>query len=360
MPQLTASDRRGILLVNLGSPDSTSVKDVRRYLRQFLMDGRVIDAPYPLRKMIVELFILPFRPASSAHAYQQIWWDEGSPLIVLSRRLESYLKKHLSAPVALGMRYGNPSIESAIRQLLQTGRGIEEVHLLPLYPHYAMATVETVVVEVQRVLKKLAAPLRLTVRPPFYADPGYINALVESARPYLEAPYDHLLFSYHGIPERHCRKADPTGRHCLTEPDCCQVPSPAHATCYRHQVYRTTGEFVRKAGVASDKYSLSFQSRLGVDSWLKPFTAEELKRLGEKGIKKLIVMCPAFVSDCLETLEEIGLRGKETFLAAGGEEFRLIPCLNDHPLWMELLASWCASSESAAAPAAGRAGSQLK
>lgn len=328
-------------MVNLGSPDSTEVSDVRKYLRQFLMDARVLDAPYPIRKMIVELFILPFRPKNSAHAYQQIWWEEGSPLIVISERLQEALQERLDMPVELGMRYGNPSVENGIHCLLNVG--VKEIFLVPLYPHYAMATYETVVVEAQRVLKKLKAGVKLTTQPPFYDDPGYIHTLGESARQYLEQDYDHLLFSYHGIPERHCKKTDPTGKHCLKVENCCQVPSPAHATCYRHQVFRSTEEFVKLAGIPEGKYSVAFQSRLGMDSWLKPFTAEELERLGKSGAKKLLVICPAFVSDCLETLEEIGLRGKETFLEAGGEEFTLIPCLNDFPGWVEHLSTWCQS-----------------
>ncbi len=339
--QNAENSHRGILLVNLGSPDSTSIPDVRRYLRQFLMDERVIDAPYPIRKMIVELFILPFRPKNSAHAYQQIWWDEGSPLIVISRNVQQILQETLPVPVELGMRYGNPSIETAIRQLQERVEHLNTIFLIPMYPHYAMATYETVVVEVERVLKKLKLGVELVVQPPFYADPDYIQALVASTRKFLKNDYDHLLFSYHGIPVRHAKKTDPTGTHCFSMENCCQVVSPAHETCYRHQVLRTTGEFVKSAGIAEGKYSVAFQSRLGVDEWLQPATAQEIERLAKSGVKKLLVMCPAFVSDCLETLEEIGLRGKEIFLANGGEEFHLIPCLNDHPQWIEVLEKWC-------------------
>ncbi len=206
-----------------------------------------------------------------------------------------------------------------------------------------MATFETVVVEAERVLKKLKADVELIVPKPFYDDPDYIRALVESARPYLEHEYDYLLFSYHGTPKRHITKTDPTGNHCLKVDNCCQVASEAHATCYRHQVFRTTEEFVKAVGIPDEKYSVAFQSRLGVDSWLQPFTNQEVPRLAKEGVKKLLVICPAFVSDCLETLEEIGLRAKEDFLEAGGEEFQLIPCLNEHPLWVDALAKWCSS-----------------
>ncbi len=336
----TLSKDRGILLVNLGSPDSTSVKDVRKYLGQFLMDSRVIDAPYIIRKMIVGLFILPFRPKNSAHAYKEIWWEEGSPLVVISRRLEKLLQDRIASPVELAMRYGNPSIEFGIKRLME--KGVKEIFLFPLYPHYAMATYETVVVEVERVLKKLNADIELNIQPPFFDDHAYIQALVESTKTFLKDDYDYLLFSYHGIPERHCKKADPTGKHCLAVENCCEVKSEAHAVCYRHQVFKTTEAFVNAAGIPEEKYSIAFQSRLGMDAWMSPPTNQELERLAKSGDKKLLVMCPAFVSDCLETLEEIGLRGKESFLEAGGEEFHLIPCLNDHPGWIDVLEKYCA------------------
>ena len=337
--------KRAVLLVNLGSPDSTATSDVRKYLREFLMDARVLDAPYLIRKFIVEVCILPFRPEKSAHAYRKIWWEEGSPLIEISRRLHTGVQEQLDMPVELAMRYGNPSIESRIRDLIDQEKDLDEIYLIPLYPHYAMASFETAVVEVQRALKKLQSAIRLTVHPPFYDASNYIQVLVESARPYLEQDFDLLLFSYHGMPERHCRKTDPTGNHCLQVDDCCRVPSVAHETCYRHQVFRTTEEFVRAVGIPEEKYAISFQSRLGVDSWLKPSTTEEIIRLAEAGVKKMLVICPAFVSDCLETLEEIGLRERAAFLDAGGESLQLIPCLNDHPDWVKVLARWCVGDD---------------
>ncbi len=341
MPEDKSSVTKAVLLVNLGSPDSTSEGDVRVYLREFLMDSRVIDAPYLIRKLIVEAFILPKRPKESAHAYQSIWWEEGSPLIVLSQRLQKLLQEKVDAPVELAMRYGNPSIESTLQNLASAYPNLEDILLVPLYPHNDTATTETVIVEAQRVMKKDRLPQHLTILPPFYDHPDYIKALTESVRPYLEQDYDYLLLSYHGIPERHCKKTDPTKKHCLKVENCCSVPSPAHRTCYRRQVFRTSEEFAKALNLPPEKHSLSFQSRLGVDAWLKPATDEELIRLAESGVKKLLVMCPAFVADCLETLEEIGMRGKEDFLAAGGEEFEMIPCLNDHPLWTETLAKWC-------------------
>ena len=330
---------QGVLLVNLGSPDSPSVPAVRRYLREFLMDGRVLDVNWCLRFCIVHFGILPSRPKQSAHAYQSIWTPAGSPLIVTSRNVQAALQKRLSLPVALAMRYQNPSIPAAVREL--AAQGVDEVLLIPLFPHYAMSSYETAVVRVREVAAKLAPRMKLQVQPPYGDHPDYIAALVASAQPYLARGYDHLLFSFHGLPERHLRKSDPTGSHCLAAPDCCENASPAHATCYRAQCLKTVREFAQKAGLPKEKYSVAFQSRLGREPWLKPYTDHELPRLAAGGVKRLLVICPAFVSDCLETLEEIGLRGRETFLNAGGSELTLIPCLNEHPLWLEALEKMC-------------------
>jgi ferrochelatase len=329
----------GVLLVNTGSPDSPEVADVRRYLGQFLMDERVLDAPAPLRRLLVSGFILPFRPKRSAAAYRSIWWDEGSPLVVLSRRLAEALQTELDAPVALSMRYGNPSIDAAVQDLLAAGAA--RILLVPLFPHYAMSTVQSVVEETERVLARSKTPATLSVLPPFYRQPAYIDALVQSAAPYLAQGYDHLLFSYHGLPERHLRKADPTGSHCLSTESCCAAPSPAHAFCYRHQVLETTKLFAQQAGIPAGRTSVAFQSRLGQDKWLQPATAGELPRLAEAGVRRLLVICPAFVTDCLETLEEIGAAGREAFLRASGQSFEMIPALNTHPAWVAALGRWC-------------------
>ena len=333
---------RGVLLVNLGSPDSPSEADVRKYLDEFLMDPCVLDSPWPIRRFVVSCFILPKRPKESAAAYRCVWTDEGSPLIVTSQHLLELVSFKTEVPISLGMRYGSPSILSGLRDLLEKGQGkLNEILLFPLYPHFAMSSFETVVMETQRAMKKLGVTLPLRTVPPFYDRSEYIESLVTSARDYLETDYDHLLFSYHGLPERHMRKADTTGGHCMASPDCCQTPSPAHRTCYRHQVHRTTEEFVKRAGIPEGKYSISFQSRLGREPWLKPYTDFELERLAKEGIKKILVICPAFVSDCLETLEEIGIRGKESFEGAGGQELRLIPCMNEDPAWVKTVARWC-------------------
>lgn len=330
---------RAVLLVNLGSPDSPEVTDVRRYLNEFLMDRHVIDLPWFLRRLIVSVFVLPGRSGQSAEAYRSVWLSEGSPLKVISERVRERLQAGTDIPIRLAMRYGSPSIEQELVALARQ-EDVEEILLLPMYPHYAMSTVKTCIEKAQRIMQKHGIRKTLTVRPVFYNQPDYIHALAESARPWLERDHDHLLFSYHSVPERHIRKDDTTGNHCLT-PDCCQRPSMAHATCYRHQVYQTTAGFVRAVGGIPDhRYSVAFQSRLGKARWLEPCTDKIIEQLAGQGVRQLLVMCPAFTVDCLETLEEIAMRGQRIFELAGGEALTLIPCLNDHPVWINTLKRW--------------------
>ncbi len=325
--------KKGVLLLNLGSPDSTSVSDVRKYLREFLMDPRVLDTPGLLRWIIVNLFILPSRPKKSAEAYASVWTEEGSPLIAVSDQFTKKVSERAELPVYLGMRYGSPSTESQIDKMIEDG--VEEVLIFPLYPHYAMSSYESAVVCATDLLKAKASQIEYRVVNPFYKDSGYIDCLMDQSTPYLEKGYDHLLFSFHGIPERHLIKGDPSHRHCLFKEGCCDRDHPAHATCYRHQCFETVRAFVKAAGIPEDKYSVSFQSRLGKDPWLRPYTDFVLEELPQKGIKKLLVMCPAFVTDCLETLEEISMEGKEIFVEAGGESFEQIPCLNLNEKWID-------------------------
>jgi len=297
------------------------------------MDGRVLDVPYPLRFGIVNFAILPRRPKESAEAYEKIWTREGSPLVVISRKVQTELQRLLKLPVALAMRYQNPSIKEAVRSL--QSQGVKDLLLIPMFPHYAMSSYETAVVKVQDVLAEIAPDISLQVVPPYYNHEAYIDALVGTAKPFLRAGYDHLLFSFHGVPERHIQKADPSGRHCLETNNCCGVSGPAHKTCYRSQCFSTAEAFVKRARVS--EYSVAFQSRLGKEPWLKPYSDKVIEDLARNGVKKLLVICPSFVCDCLETLEEMGMRGRESFLNAGGAEFTLIPCLNDHPLWLAAL-----------------------
>lgn len=327
-------NHKGVLLINLGSPDSPAVPDVRRYLREFLMDGRVLDAPWPIRFFVVHGLILPFRPRQSAEAYHAVWQAEGSPLVVTSRKVQTLLQQRINLPVELAMRYQKPSVQGALDKL--TAHGVEECLLIPMFPHYAMSSYETAAEHVRAVARRSFPRLRLTVQPPYYDRPDYVAALTAVAQPFLQRDYDHLLFSFHGIPERHLRMSDPTRSHCLKTANCCSIASPAWNTCYRAQCLATVQAMVRATGVT--RYSVAFQSRLGRDPWLTPYTDQEIERLARSGIQRLLVICPAFVADCLETIEEIGMRGREGFLAAGGREFHLIPCLNEHPAWIEAVA----------------------
>ena len=333
---------KGLLMINLGSPDSTSIKDVKKYLDEFLMDGRVIEYNYFLRWLLVKGIILNTRPKKSAKAYKKIWWKEGSPLIVLSERLYSKVENLLDIPVALAMRYGSISIKKGLQELVQ--KGVNEVVVLPLYPHYAMSSYETVVAKVETEIKSNFPDLNKTIIPPFYNDSDYIDVMCNNIKSNLKGvEYDHILFSYHGIPESHVKISDTTKSHCLKEQNCCSISSEAHKTCYRHQVFETTELIVKKLGIKEGSYSNSFQSRLPLQPWLKPYTDFELQRLPKDGKKKLVIITPAFVTDCLETLEEIAMEGKEEFIESGGESYNYIPCLNDSDEWARVIAKWVKS-----------------
>jgi len=326
-----------VLLVNLGSPASPRPDDVRHYLDQFLMDPYVIDVPVPLRALIVKGFILPTRPKNTSRAYASIWTAEGSPLIVISERTRHALEERLQRPVGLAMRYGEPAIPRAVAELAARAPGCDEIVVAPMYPQYAMATTKTVEVAAEPALAQTGLPYRFV--PPFFSDDGYLGAMEARIRNDYPGDAQYLLFSYHGIPARHLRKTDPTHAHCLT-PNCCAIPSVAHATCYRHQCIETTERLADRLGLAAESYGFSFQSRLG-SGWLEPFTDVLLEQFPARGITRLAVVCPSFIADCLETLEEIAIRGREAFLAAGGESLHYIPCLNDDPLWIEALAQLC-------------------
>lgn len=327
--------------MNLGSPDSTEVKDVKRYLDEFLMDGRVIDKPWLFRLLLVKGIITPFRAAKSAEAYKTIWTKEGSPLIVLTKELQQALQQLVKEPIEIAMRYGSLTPDKAFDALVKREPGLEEVIAVPLYPHYAMSSYETAVEHAKEIHRNKKYPFRLNFIKPFFDNHSYLNALAQSIRPYLAESYDHILFSYHGIPARHIHRDDPSvTKGCLALPGTECVPgAPGHTNCYRRQVIATTKLVMKQLEVPLEKYSLSFQSRLG-KGWLEPFTDKRLEEMPKEGIKKLLILCPAFVSDCLETLEEIEERGKEIFINAGGESFKMIPCLNVHPLWVSTLKGW--------------------
>ncbi|GGE34079.1 ferrochelatase [Psychroflexus planctonicus] len=330
---------KGVLLVNLGSPKSTDPKDVKTYLDEFLMDERVIDLPYILRAILVKGIILNTRPKKSAEAYSKIWWDEGSPLIVLSERLQQKIDNFTSVPISLAMRYGEPSIANGLKELHD--KGVNEVLLAPLYPQYAMATTETIIALAEEIRREHYPEMQFTVLPPFYNHPDYITVLSRSIAEKLDnLDYEHLLFSYHGVPERHIRKSDITKSHCKLDGSCCQTASKAHQFCYRHQSFEITRLVGEKLGLKEGTFSTSFQSRLGFDPWLRPYTDRTIEKMALEGTKKMAIVTPAFVSDCLETLEEIAMEGEEIFEENGGKEFTVIPCLNDREDWVKTLSRW--------------------
>lgn len=332
-----------LLLMNLGSPKSPKAEDVKPYLKQFLMDPYVIDLPWPIRRLLVAMILIK-RPEASAHAYQSIWWNEGSPLVVLSERLKKMMELHWQhGPVALAMRYGEPSIESVLLGLKK--QGVEQVTLAPLYPQFAESTVTTALEEIKRVVKAHGLSFKFKLLEPFYNQPRYLHALVSSAQEAMKQDFDHLLFSFHGIPERHIYKLVKDNQHNLQATHSSQIDQKHIDVCYRTQCLKTAELFAEQAGLASDKWSVSFQSRLGRTKWIEPYTDMHLDELAAKGVKRLLVMSPAFVADCLETLEEIGIRGREQFLAAGGTSFELIPCLNDTPSWVVALNQLCQPEE---------------
>jgi protoporphyrin/coproporphyrin ferrochelatase len=342
--------KKGVLLVNLGTPDGPESGPVRRYLREFLSDPRVLDIHPVGRWLLLNLVILPVRPARSAEAYQKVWMKQGSPLLVHSRALAAAVAERLQGEyeVELAMRYGNPSLPHAVKAL--RARGVKEFILLPLYPQEATSSTSSTVARAYEVLAEPWDALPVRVVPAFHDHPGFLDAFAEVARPVIaEARADHVLFSYHGLPERHMRKSDPSGQHCLASASCCDVLTDVNRHCYRAQCFATTRALAERLGLAPGGYTLSFQSRLGRTPWIKPYTDLVLPELAKKGVKRLAVMCPAFVADCLETLEEVGLRAREQFVESGGESLTLIPSLNSHPSWVDTVVRLVRETDSARA-----------
>tara|TARA_A100001011_G_scaffold212328_1_gene220537 strand:+ start:36320 stop:37351 length:1032 start_codon:yes stop_codon:yes gene_type:complete len=331
---------KGVLLVNLGSPDTTETRDVRDYLDEFLMDERVIDLPKWFRAFLVKGIILKTRPKKSAKAYKKIWWNEGSPLIVLSKRLQQKIRKKISPPLELAMRYGNPSIKQGMENLKHLG--VTDVLIIPLYPQFAMATTETILVLANKLQKEFFPEMQLTSLPSFYNHPDYIRVLGNSIQEELQGKdWEHLLFSYHGVPERHIRKSDITNSHCKMDGKCCFEDSPAHEFCYRHQCEMTSIKVAEYLDLKEGTFSTSFQSRVSIlGSWLKPYTDKTVEKFAKNGTQELAIATPAFVSDCLETLEEIGMEAAEDFEENGGKTLHVIPCVNDRDEWVNVLSRW--------------------
>lgn len=329
----------GVLLVNLGTPAEPTTPAVRRYLREFLSDPRVIDINPAGRWLLLNLIILPFRPAKSAEAYRVIWTEAGSPLLTHGRALEAGVAEALGDGyvVELAMRYGEPSIPSALERLKQADVG--RIVVVPLYPQYSSAATGSTLDRVYGLLGGEWNVPNIVAVGPFYDHPGFIDAFAEVARPVLdELRPDYVLFSYHGVPERQVVKSDPTGEHCLKRERCCDAIGFANRYCYRAHCYASTRALSAALGLAPADHGVSFQSRLGRTPWIKPYTDEVLPELAKQGKKRLAVLCPAFVADCLETLEEIGVRAEEQWKGLGGEALRLVPSLNAHPAWVRALA----------------------
>ncbi len=327
--------RTGLLLINLGTPDAPEPGSVGRYLRQFLMDERVIDVPAPLRWLLVNVLIVPKRKFESAAAYEKIWTARGSPLLAISRELTDKVRERLSgAPVELGMRYGTPSIRSALEALLDC----DEIVVLPLYPQYAESSTRSAREECLARARELGFSGRLRFIGPFYDDPGFIRAFVAVLRPVLEREKpDHVLFSYHGLPERHVTRLDPTGGHCRKSDACCDRIVDANRLCYRAHCFATTRALAGELDLPPDRHSVSFQSRLGRAAWIPPSTESTLVELAKRGVKRLAVVCPSFTADCLETIEEIGIRASAIFTGAGGEKLIRVPCVNAEPAWVDAI-----------------------
>jgi ferrochelatase len=329
----------GVLLVNLGTPEAPRPREVRRYLREFLSDPRVIDIPALPRWLLLNAVILPTRPRASAAAYAKIWTPEGSPLLVHGRALRTAVAAELGDgfAVELAMRYGEPSLRDGLASL--HAADVSEILMLPLFPQYSEAANGSVLARVRELTQPAAGRPPVRALDAFYADPGFVSAWAAIARLELDAfGPEHILFSYHGLPERQVRAADPSGRHCLASESCCDAIGPANRGCYRAQCFATTRALAQALELPHAAHTTSFQSRLGRTPWIRPYTDCVLQDLAARGVRRLAVLCPAFVADCLETLEEIGIRARAQWQELGGEELHLVPSLNAHPLWLSAVA----------------------
>ena len=330
---------KGVLLVNLGTPDSPSVPDVRKYLREFLMDKRVIDIPFLLRWMLVNLIIAPFRAPKSAKVYQQLWEDRGSPLMFHGVDLKEKLSKVLDkdVKVAFGMRYQNPSIKSALQELID--QQVSKIIVVPLFPQYASATTGSVMEQVMDDLKGDLVIPEIDFISQYPDDLGMIETFAQLGEAYMKTmEYDHFIFSYHGLPERQIRKSSTDG-YCQLSDKCCSSYHSKNRFCYRAQCFLTSRKLAERLGLDEKKYSVFFQSRLGKDPWIQPYAEDEIKRLAKEGKKKILIFCPSFTADCLETTVEVGDEFKELFLEHGGEEWQLVESLNSNQIWVESIKS---------------------
>lgn len=330
--------KKGILLVNLGTPDSPEKSDVKKYLDQFLMDDRVIDINPIGRNFLVRGIIIPKRASNSSNIYKEIWTEKGSPLMVYGESLRNQLAEKLGEDyhVELAMRYQNPSLENALKKLQKLN--LDSITVVPLFPQYASATTGSIHQLVMEVVSQwqIIPPLKFINN---YCDhPGMAKIFADNARKHLQSEnWDHILFSYHGVPQRQMKKADISKQHCLVVEDCCKTYQESNKFCYTAQCYQTTKAIAAELGLSEDEYTLCFQSRLGKEPWMQPYTSTVLEDLAKKGVKRILVLIPAFVADCIETIYEIGVEYQEEFVHFGGEKVQMVESLNDNPAWVEVL-----------------------
>lgn len=330
-------DKKGILLINLGTPDSPSVPDVRKYLREFLMDPRVIDINAVGRSILVNGIIAPFRGPKSAKSYKAIWTEQGSPLMVYGVRVKEMLQERLKDEyhVDLAMRYQSPSIESVLTDFYN--KGIFDIKVIPLFPQYASATTGSVHEKVMEIISKWQIIPKIEFVNSYYNHPIMIDAFAEIGKGYKPEEYDHILFSFHGLPKRQLVKSDHSKSHCQKVDKCCETLTENNKFCYSAQCYQTAYGIAEKLSIPKDRFSICFQSRLGRDPWITPYTSEVIEELAKQGKKRILVFCPAFVADCLETIFEISEEYQEEFVEFGGEKIQLVAGLNDHPRWIDAL-----------------------
>ena len=339
-PAMFHSRRRGVLLLQLGTPDSPSTKDVRRYLADFLSDPRVMDVPAPVRWLLLNTVILPFRPRRSAELYRKIWTEDGSPLLVHTKALADEVQDRLGDGylVEFGMRYGSPSIAGALDRLIAAD--VTDIRVLPLFPQYASSAGGSATARTMELLADRWNVPAVSFLPEFYDEPGYFTTVAEVAGPLLaQFRPDHILFSYHGLPERQVKNADPTGDHCLVSNDCCDAIGPVNRHCYRAQCFATTRSIAAELRLSPGSHSTAFQSRFAGTPWITPQTDRVLEGLHDDGVRRLAVFTSSFVADCLETLEEIGIRLRNQWMVLGGEDLLLVPCVNETPEWVDTVAA---------------------
>jgi ferrochelatase len=329
--------KKSVLLVNLGSPERPDTGSIRRYLKTFLSDPRVMDMPSIIRWLVLHIFILPFRPRAIREKYERIWNEDGFLLIRNSKKLVEALSVELGEEylVEIAMRYSTPSIKSALQRIVKSG--VSDLLVIPLFPQYASATSGSILEYFFDAIKTWIVFPRITVLPQFHSHPGFIHAWAEVAKEYLQEKPDHILFSFHGLPEKHILKADPSGTQCLHSHQCCDELHGENHHCYRAQCFQTARNIADAVGINEKDYSVAFQSRLGKAKWIEPYTSEVIDKLGSTGVQNLLVLCPSFVADCLETVEEIGVAEKERFLLSGGQELTLVPSLNAENVWVDAL-----------------------